>query len=76
MAEQNPKSGDEFKPGEKCKRSGIYRVAHDDEHTAEHEVTVVHGKPFPPCRDCGDHPRFTLVKGAQHIEHNEYFKGQ
>jgi hypothetical protein len=72
MAE--PKTGDEFKPGDICRRSGIYRVDHDAEHTEEHEVTVVYDKKFPPCNHCGDHPRFTLLRAAQHIDHNEWFK--
>lgn len=53
--------GQEFKPGQKCTQSGIYRVAHDKGHTKEHEVTVVNGEPFPPCRSCGHGVRFTLV---------------
>jgi len=71
MAE--PKKGDEFKPGDMCSRSGIYRVVHDVEHKIEHEVTVIHGKPFPPCRHCGQHPRFILERAAQHILSNEWF---
>jgi hypothetical protein len=63
----------EYKPGEIVEHSGVYRVVHDRTHPEEHEVTVVFGKRFPPCRDC-EHPRFIPVKLAQHIEHNEYFK--
>jgi hypothetical protein len=74
MAEQQPEPGDEFKPGDVCNRPGIYRVVHGDEHTEEHEVTVVYHKRFPLCRQCGNHSRFTLVKLAQHIEDNEWFK--
>jgi hypothetical protein len=64
----------EYKPGDKVERSGIYRVVHDDDHTQEHEVTCVFGKKFPPCNHCGNHPRFVLVRGAQHIDSNEWFK--
>jgi hypothetical protein len=63
----------EYKPGDDVPRSGIYRVIHDPTHTEEHEVTVVYGKRFPPCRDCR-HPRFVPVRLAQHIEHNKHFK--
>ena len=63
-----------YKPGDKVEHSGVYRVIHDKVHTAEHEVTCVFGKKFPPCNHCGDHPRFVAVKLAQHIEHNENFK--
>lgn len=65
---------EEFKPGEKCKHSGIYKVTHDSSHVSPHEVTVVFGEPFPPCRGCGGHPRFLLVRQAQHVVHNEHFK--
>ena len=67
-------AGDVFKPGEKVPRSGIYKVTHDSKHTGEHEVTCVFGKHFPPCNKCGQHPRFTLVRAAQHIDSNEHFK--
>ena len=60
------------KPGDLCKASGIYKVVHDPNHTAEHEVTVVVGKRFPPCKGCGDHPRFTLVRSAVHIDDDNF----
>lgn len=66
--------GDEFKPGDIVERSGIYRVVHDPYHAIEHEVTCVYGKEFPPCNHCGPDVRFVLKRGAQHINHNEYFK--
>ena len=62
-----------YKPGDDVEASGIYRVTHDPKHTTEHEVTVVFGKRFPPCKGCGTHPRFKAVKLAQHIEQNEHF---
>jgi hypothetical protein len=67
--------GDIFKPGQKVERSGIYGVTHDTTHAEYHEVTCVYGHVFPPCSGC-KHPRFKLVRAAQHIEHNEHFKGQ
>jgi hypothetical protein len=70
----SPNRGDEFKPGDKVLRSGIYQVLHDTEHAEEHEVTCVYGKTFPPCNHCGHHVRFVLKYGAQHIVHNENFK--
>jgi len=70
----NPQRGDIFKPGDTVERSGIYRVVHDPMHNQSHEVTCVYGKKFPPCNHCGNHPRFELIRGAQHIEHNEFFK--
>ncbi|MGA7792633.1 MAG: hypothetical protein WCA19_06295 [Candidatus Acidiferrales bacterium] len=67
--------GDEFKPGDICKQSGIYKVLHDPHHAQEHEVTCVNGKKFPPCSGC-NHPRFILVRAAHHIETHEFFKDQ
>jgi hypothetical protein len=66
--------GELFKPGQKVPQSGIYLVTHDNYHTAEHEVTCVYGETFPPCSHCGDHPRFKLVRLAQHVKNNEHFK--
>jgi hypothetical protein len=68
------KVGDVFKPGDEVPHSGIYRVIHDTYHREEHEVTCVYGKKFPPCNHCGSHPRFVLLRMAQHIEWNEHFK--
>ena len=65
--------GDIFKPGEEVPHSGIYLVIHDPAHAQPHEVTCVHGKRFPPCRGC-QHPRFKLVKAAQHIDGDAHFK--
>ena len=66
--------GEVFKPGQKVQASGIYLVTHDPYHNAPHEVTCVYGHTFPPCNHCGDHPRFKLVKAAQHVAQNEHFK--
>lgn len=63
----------EYRPGDKVEQSGIYRVVHDQAHTQPHEVTCVYGKKFPPCHGC-KHPRFILVRAAQHIESNENFR--
>jgi hypothetical protein len=65
--------GQEFKPGDIVETSGIYEVEHDRNHVQKHEVTCVYGKRFPPCRGC-QHPRFKLVRPAQHIEQNDNFK--
>ncbi|WP_141247142.1 MULTISPECIES: hypothetical protein [Mesorhizobium] len=67
--------GDIFKPGDKVQHSGIYQVVHDKNHAKEHEVTCVFEKTFPPCRGCS-HPRFKLLRAAQHIDNNEHFTGK
>ncbi|MGA8729524.1 MAG: hypothetical protein WB608_12300 [Terracidiphilus sp.] len=36
----------EYKPGDKVEHSGVYRVIHDKNQVAEHEVTCVYGKHF------------------------------
>lgn len=56
------------KPGETVQASGIYKVNHDRNHKAEHEVTAVYGEPFPPCRGCGKGITYTLVRAAHHIK--------
>ena len=63
----------EYEPGDKVPCSGIYKVVHDDEHTEEHEVTVIFGKHFPPCNHCGDEVRFVLVRKAKHITNHSDF---
>ena len=63
-----------FKPGEEIKRSGIYKVVHDNQHTESHEVTCVYGGYFPPCKHCGADVRFILVRAAQHVAAHERFK--
>jgi hypothetical protein len=67
-------SKDVFEPGDKVEASGVYKVVHDPRHRAEHEVTVVMGRTFPPCNHCGDHPRFVPIRLAHHIVNHEDFK--
>ena len=49
-----------FVPGEIAPYSAVYRVLHA-KHRAPHEVTLLEGQKFPPCRQCGDDARFELV---------------
>lgn len=65
---------EQFKPGQKVPKSGIYRVLHDKNHVKEHDVTCVYGEIFPPCNGCGPHPRFSLIKAATHISNHDSFK--
>lgn len=67
-------AAEEYAPGQEVPASGIYKVVHDKNHVAAHEVTCVKGKIFPPCKGCGKHPRFTLVRAAHHIENHEQFR--
>jgi hypothetical protein len=63
----------EFRPGQKVETSGIYVVTHDSRHVVSHEVTCVAGKTFPPCNGC-EHPRFKLVRPAEHVEAHPLFQ--
>jgi YjzC-like protein len=65
---------DQFKPGDQAPKSGIYDVVHDGVHQDQHQVTMVKGETFPPCRQCGDHPRFSLALHAHHAPNHEHFK--
>lgn len=64
----------QYKPGDKVPKSGIYRVTHDSQHVQEHEITCVYNETFPPRNGCGRHSRFTLVRQATHIRNHENFK--
>jgi len=59
--------------GETADCSGIYRVTHDPAHEQPHDVSVIAGKRFPPCRGCA-HPGFKAQRLAQHIESHEHFR--
>jgi hypothetical protein len=63
-----------FTPGEIVPISGLYRVVHHQVHESEHEVTCLRGEKFPPCKGCGQNPRFTLVRSAIHILDSEHFQ--
>jgi hypothetical protein len=66
--------GEEFKPGQKCKQSGIYSVVHDENHTQPHEVTCVNGHTFPPCNHCGKGVKFVLTHPAVHIDKSKWLE--
>lgn len=74
LSEEVAAMSQQYKPGDKVPKSGIYRVTHDSRHAQEHEVTCVYNETFPPCNGCGHHPRFTLVRQATHIRNHEHFK--
>lgn len=64
-----------YKPGEKPPLAGIYQVLHY-RHRLYHEVTMLDGRVFPSCRECGDRVRFRLVREAAHIEEDHDFRAQ
>lgn len=63
-----------FTPGEIVPCSGIYKVIHDADHGAAHEVTAVQGERFPPCRLCGRHPQFILIQAADYVHFHDFFR--
>jgi hypothetical protein len=67
-----PAARHEYRPDEPVPNSGIYLVTHDDNHEQPHEVTVIQGRPFPPCNRC-DRPRFKLVRPAIYIGNHHNF---
>ena len=76
MANEN----DEFKPGDKVPTSGIYDVIHDkldgDDHAHPHQVTVISGTVFPPCRGCKGSVRFRLHQDAEHLDAHDHFNSR
>jgi hypothetical protein len=64
----------EYRPGDHVEHTGVYRVIHAGGHTAEHEVTVLYGRRFPPCNSCGQEPRFYAVRLAAAIDESEHFE--
>jgi hypothetical protein len=67
-------TGRDFKPGERCEASGLYLVTHDRNHVPPHEVTVILGERFPPCRGCGQHARFRAARLALHVSNDPNLK--
>jgi hypothetical protein len=58
-----PASRSAFRPGDRAEVTGIYRAVHV-RHRMPHEITVLDGETFPPCKRCGDHVRFELLHAA------------
>jgi len=54
---------EQFKPGDSCLETGIYRVFHD-QHRLPHEVVVLRGDSFPRCAKCTEGVSFVLFYSA------------
>jgi hypothetical protein len=71
----------EWKPGDPVEWSGVYNVRHGKNHamtpgsryTLESRLICQAGKMFPPCKECGNLPRFVLVSAAEPIEQDKHF---
>ena len=62
----------EYRPGEQVPKSGIYKVSHSGHHH-DHEVTCVSGEEFPPCHQCGEQVRFSLLIAAHAVQRHAHF---
>lgn len=61
-----------FRPGDPVLSTGIYTAKHY-QHRLPHEVFATKGEKFPPCRQCGTHVTFSLVKTANFISDDHDF---
>ena len=52
-----------FQTGDEVPTSGVYRVLHKV-HRLPREVTLVGGKPFPPCSKCQIKVEFSLLRSV------------
>jgi hypothetical protein len=60
-----PAKIERFRTGTRVPESGIYRVIHY-QHRPSHGVTLLQGSSFPPCRECGDHVWFELLRAVHY----------
>ena len=65
---------DQYKPGDRVPRSGIYRVIHDPVHCQEHEVTCVHMKNSRRAMTAEAAFALNSQGAAAHIEGHKQFK--
>lgn len=63
-----------YRPGDTVRQSEIYKVLHDAEHRAFHEVVMISGDHFPTCKTCRDRVRFKLVRAATYIFDDQDFE--
>lgn len=55
----------EFKIGEVCPESGIYRLKnYQDVSEEQAEIPLTKGEKFPPCKNCKDEVIWVLVRKA------------
>lgn len=72
---QHP-AGQQFRPGEPVRQSGIYEVVHASNHREAHEVVMLAGELFPACDTCLDAVHFVLIRTAPYIFQDEDFETQ
>src|SRR5689334_22189787 len=64
-----------YRPGSIAPITAVYCVRHGSGHRSEHEVIVIRGEDFPPCRQCRGKVEFEVVHPASHITHELDFAG-
>jgi hypothetical protein len=64
----------EFAPGERAPRTGLYRVVHVG-HRLSHKGLLLEGEKFPSCKHCDDGVRFFLYMRAQFLNTDYDFGG-
>lgn len=57
-------------PGQLAPASGVYLVKHLNQHRPVHEVLIIRGEEFPPCRTCRSAVRFRLMRELNHVHHD------
>jgi hypothetical protein len=55
------------RPGDRARATGVYRVTHL-RHRMPHDLTVLEGEAFPPCKKCKDKVRFELIHAAPRLK--------
>jgi len=74
MAQPLVTASRQYKPGEIAPTSGIYAVIHEG-HRPPHELLVIRGEEFPPCRTCKLGVVFEPVQAVEHLTHDLDFAG-
>ncbi len=61
-----------FRVHETVPHDGIYRAYHND-HRTSHEVTLIGGEAFPPCKKCGNDVHFEVLREVGARTHDPDF---
>ena len=62
-----------YKPGDRVRHSGVYRVMHAD-GTPPTQVVMLSDETAVACSKCGDKVRFRLVQRVPHILEDKDFR--
>jgi uncharacterized protein (DUF983 family) len=73
----DPKPGTpakQFKPGDRCRTSGVYVVRHKADHLPARHLIVYSGTEFLPCCKCGSKVRYELATSVSSIDDRKEFR--